>query len=586
MIALNTRRAMRTEVQTLQYIRGAMSGANDEEKMRAYIKQEYTDDKIVYVLLGGDVASGQSYHIPSNQNYYCKYYDHHIADDRLNEKSDICTDIFFSTLDGDWKDTPSNPKYGKFPAGDWYWEVYASRFAVDNESEVDNLVKKTQMYSEHPVRDEVKNALFLGNELWDWTGTNKKIWGAMFTNEFWGDGPYSGHPQTDYQGHEYTTYRIPATGWKIDSLYDRTARWSMSQLRPKVTSAKPTWFEHSGHGNVNSAFNTTTSTATNSNFTNNGTNANFFIVTTQACMPQSFHQADECLLEKMMNIQNGAVITSGSTASGQLDDDGTDGSGNRPFRWIHDALFNPAKRVHFWEMMHALGKEVDIDIVTKEGLMVAPYHNCLRYLHYLINSTGDPALSIWTETPKDLTQPFPFTASKDKFTMTTPPYTWVALANTTTGEIFTTQLTGYVYADNSFVPSDSLCSIDDTPYKTYAAGNSKVKVIIKAHNYLPAEFDVDISTGIIHNSADIVKQYTVKPVNGRVLINFTLPMNEFVNVSIFSSKGALVKTLLNKQIEAGNQSIVLNMDELGNGIYYSKIKTKNAQSVKTFIITK
>ncbi len=588
MIALNTRRGMRTKVYTLQHIRGAISSGTDPEKMRAFIKQEYTNSRIVYVLLGGDIgpSGGAAYHLPSNQKFYSKYYDHHIADDRLNTKNNICTDIYFSTLDGTWKNNASESMYGKYPAGDWFWEVYASRFPVDNKSEVDNLVRKTRMYAEEPVKNEIKNALFLGNELWDWTGTNKKIWGAMFMNELWGDGAYNGSSYTNYQGHQYTTYRIPKTGWTIDSLYDRTGRWNVSRLRSKVSSVRPTWFEHAGHGNVSSAFNTTTSTATNSNFPNDGRNGNFFIVTTMACKPQSFHKADECLLEKLLNIQNGAVITSGSTESGQLDDDGTDGSGNRPFRWLHDALFNPNKRVHYWEMMHALGKEVDVDIVTKEGLMVAPYHNCLRYLHYLINSCGDPALSIWTDTPKDLTGAFEYTATKEKFTMKTPPYTWVALADKSTGKIFTTQLTGYVYdANNSFKPTDSACSISDKPYTDYAKNNTTVKVYIKAHNYLPKSFELPIaSTGIQTRNAGIINKYSVKSLHGYVLVNFTITSADNVRLSLYNSKGVLVKNILNEKVQAGNRQIRIPTAHLSNGIYYCKALTGNAESVQQCIV--
>ena len=46
------------------------------------------------------------------------------------------------------------------------------------------------------------------------------------------------------------------------------------------------------------------------------------------------------------------------------------------------------------------------------------------------------------------------------------------------------------------------------------------------------------------------------------------------------------KTLLNRNIEAGKQSVVVNETDLGNGIYYCRLTTNNAQSVRSFIITK
>lgn len=173
-------------------------------------------------------------------------------------------------------------------------------------------------------------------------------------------------------------------------------------MKFKIEGLDPSWIEAAGHGSPSGAFKITTQDDLDNVFArNNGTDANFTILTSMACSPSAFQEYYSCIMEECMNSANGPVITWGSTMSGQLDDDGTDGSGNRPFRWLHDALFNPKKRVHYWEMMAGLSKEVDIDIVTTEGIDVQPYLNCLRFLHFIIVSMGDPALSVWTETPKN-----------------------------------------------------------------------------------------------------------------------------------------------------------------------------------------
>jgi hypothetical protein len=595
LIAFNKRRGMRTKLTTIEEIRASTSGPTDVEKMRNYIIQQYNDHRIVYVLLGGDhsTSSSDPYHVPAPVNFGCIYYDHHVAPDRYHDVSNACSDIFFSTLDGTWKNSPSDDRYGKYPGGDWFWDVYASRWVVDNAEKVATHIRKLVSYSENPVRDQIKNALLAGEVLWDWTGNpGEKIWGSMFLSELYGDGSYSGSSYTDYQGHEYTTYRTPTPPWKIDSLYERSlGSWNSNDLKYKIEQVKPSWIETSGHGSPSSAFKVSTQSNLDDIFAgNNGTTANFTILTSQACSPSAFQEYYSCIMEECMNSANGPVITWGSTMSGQLDDDGTDGSGNRPFRWLHDALYNPAKRVHYWGMMDALSKEVDADIVTTEGIDVYPYLNCLRFLHFIIVTMGDPALSVWTETPKDLTDLFPYTAAKDKFTMKTPPYSWVALADNTTGEIITTQLTGYVYdAENSFIVADSACEIDDQPYKDYTQNNNKVTVIVKAHNYIAyTKKDVPITgTGIIDNNTALTdNSFFISSHNGQVRVNFTMARNARVNLSIYNSKGALVNTVVNSMMQSGKQHIAIDNSKFGNGIYYCRIKTGNSSSIRKFIIAR
>jgi hypothetical protein len=192
---------------------------------------------------------------------------------------------------------------------------------------------------------------------------------------------------------------------------------------------------------------------------------------------------------------------------------------------------------------------------------------------------------VWSDTPKDLTQPFEWSADATKFTMTTPPYTSIALANPANDEIITAQITGYKYnADVSFVIGDSACLIEDDSYKTYAANNNGIKIIIKAPNYLPAEFTY---TSIVNPIANKIHQFSVIPVKGKVFVNFTLPVDEHVNVSVYNSKGVLVKTLFNKiNTIASSQQMKLDNNDLSNGVYYCKLRTKNAQGVESFVITK
>ena len=572
LVELNKRRCMRTEIQTIDYIKTNMTGEDDAAKMRSYIIQEYTDDRIVFVLLGGDVTSNSS-NIP-HREFRAQMYDCTVTPEKFHDEKDIKADMYYATLDGDWKG--SNTYYGEPGTQDMFWEVYAGRFPVDDVTDLNNLINKTKKYSEEPVIDEVMNLFLAGNFMWDDYGVD--VWGGDYVEEFVGVS----------SANNYTTHGYPSDNWSIERLYDKNSTWQISEFRSKVNTHKPTWIDHMGHGNDTYSFKETNSGVTNSNYQNNGTNANYFIIVTSACYPGNFTYND-CLLEQFVKIENGAVGCIGCSKSSWGSDYGTNGSTQRPFRYMHDAVFNPAKRVHFFETMHALGKEANAEIVLNPDIEAPPYFGCITYCVYETNVLGDPALSRWTEEPKQWAQLPDYTATTTEFTMKTPPYTWVALL-TESDEFITTQLTGYTYdADTSFNVQDSTCKINDDLYKNYVTSNpgKKITVRIKAHNYLPYESEVTVTTGIFSTNTDMLPiKYAIKPFGKYFRVYYTLSNEEFINISVYNSKGTLIKTLINSNQGAGKHSIDLNSKDFSNGIYYCKLKTDKTQGVKKILITK
>lgn len=571
-IDFNARRCMQTKVETIQYISSNSTGVDLQEKVRTFIKKQYTDHRIVYVILGGDVTSNAN-NIPYRK-FHARMYDHHVSPDRYIDEENLKADMYYSTLDGDWKG--SNSTYGLPGTEDMFWEVYTGRFPVDNTTDLTNMINKTIKYSEQPVIDEVMNLFLVGNFMWGDYGVD--VYGGDYVEQFLGV----------CTEHGYTTHGWTASDWTIDRLYDKTGNWSVSQFRSKVNSLKPTWIDHMGHGNNTFSFNETNTGVTNSNYQNDGTNANYFVIVTSACYPGNFSYSD-CLLEQFVKIENGAVACIGCSNSSWGDDDGTNGSTQRPYRYMHDAIANPAKRIHYLEMMHALSKEDQSDIVLNTDINTAPYFGSISYCCYETNVLGDPALSIWTTKPMTYTDLPDYTATATEFTMKTPPYSWVALLDEN-GDFITTQLTGYVYdADASFVVQDSTCKINDDLYKNYVANNpgKKIKVRIKAHNYLPYEKEVEVTTGIFaDNSGTLPANYSIRSFGKFVRVSYTLTNEELITVSIYNSKGALVKELINSKQGAGNHSIDINSENFSNGIYYCKLNTVRDQSVKKFFITR
>ncbi len=573
-VEFNTRRGMRTKIIDITDIEQNGDGEDLAAKVRDCIKEEYEQHKIIFAALGGDVTE-EANSIPTRL-LWSEFYDHNQTPDRYHTMS-TSADMYFGTLDGNWN-TDGDTLYGEPGEEDMFSEVFVSRFPCDNETDLTNLIHKVIKYSEEPVREGVLNYLGLGEYLWTTEGID--VWGAMYVDLYIG--------LVDSNG--FTTYGIQ-DNFSIERLDDRTgggdASWNTSDLVTIFNNHKPAWIDHEGHGSQMLGFGISQSNISTV-FTNDGISANYFIGITPQCHVGRFHTIDNCFMETLVNSQHAAVAGIALSDFSFEDDDGDNGPMGRVFRYLHDALFNPDKKVPLLGAMNAISKEANADLaLDPDALSTPPYYGSIRYHCYATNLFGDAALSVWTDTPKDLTEPFEYTANADRFTMKTPPYTQVALADASTGEIFTSQLTGYdAAADNSFTLKDSLCSISDDAYKNYVAGNDKVKVYIKAHNYIANSFELTISTSTINPADFSIKQYSIKQVKGKVLITFTLPANEFVNLSIYNSKGMLLKTLMNNNVQAGDQFVTFKNRGLSNGIYYCRIKTKSSQNIKSFLITR
>jgi hypothetical protein len=69
-------------------------------------------------------------------------------------------------------------------------------------------------------------------------------------------------------------------------------------------------------------------------------------------------------------------------------------------------------------------------------------------------------------------------------------------------------------------------------------------------------------------------------------INYSIPVEGLVNISIFNSKGLLIKTVVNTYQSAGDHSVTLRSGDMSNGIYYLRMTVNNSKVVRNFVITK
>ena len=162
---------------------------------------------------------------------------------------------------------------------------------------------------------------------------------------------------------------------------------------------------------------------------------------------------------------------------------------------------------------------------------------------------------------------------------TKKPYTWVAILSQDGRDIITSQLTG----------EDGKCLIDDDALEdAILSGNYEYLTInVKAHNYLPYQGEIRPNYPEINESVLNVFMDNRIIFAGRTgIIKYCLRASGFVTISIYDSKGTLLKTIVNETQNAGNHSVTFSNNDLSNGIYYCKFKCNNTQSVRKFYVTR
>ena len=86
--------------------------------------------------------------------------------------------------------------------------------------------------------------------------------------------------------------------------------------------------------------------------------------------------------------------------------------------------------------------------------------------------------------------------------------------------------------------------------------------------------------------ATALRQNYPNPFNPETKINFSLPKEEQVTLSVFNMNGQLVKELVNEKVSAGNHSINFNASDLNSGIYYYTLEAGNMKLSKKMLLIK
>lgn len=358
---------LRSKFVSTETIAATSNGIDLPEKIRNYCKQAYANHGLQYLLLGGDIE-----HVPY-RGFYC-----HVQSSSVYESSNIPSDLYFSALDGNWNND-SDDKWGEIGEDDLLPEIAVARLPFSTTEELNNMLNKTISYQNAPVQDMLNHPMMAGEKLWD----NPITYGSDFLELLIGHREDNG----------YTTDGIPE-GNPITQIFDKNTTWNKAKLMQEVNNGK-SFLHHSGHANYNTVMKLDIEDITDANFSGaDGTNHMFTNIYTHGCICGSF-DAEDCIAEHMLKIQNFAASFVGNSRYGWFNEGQTEGPSAHLHREYINALYHD--KIFRIGATHAASKTQTATWVNAPG---QHEEGALRWCFYDCNVLGDPAMSLWTEKPE------------------------------------------------------------------------------------------------------------------------------------------------------------------------------------------
>ncbi len=564
-LSFNVRRALKTKLATIEDINASNEGDHQADKLKNYLKKEYEDHDIMFVMLGGDDNISSSNQIQADaithKPYTSEFKDY--GTDYIKD-TDVAADMFYETLDGQELE-------------DLEWELYAARFPASNATELQRMINKTIKYSEDPDIDAVSKVILAGEKAWA-NINGGTCWGKDEMELLVGECTLNG----------YTTQGFDDF-FSFTELYEVENNWSKTQLIDGINSGV-NFLNHVGHSNNFMIM----KLSMDSNDPQKLTNSMGYIGYTTGCYCGAWdnrkiaynatfstgHYTQDCIAEDFMGGTDGGAVAFisctrfGLGDNGMASTDGTDGSSIKCERYLYDGFFN--KKMHHLGVAQAYSIWICKQDILNTDIDAQPYFGQMEYVAYEINALGDPALSVWSDTPKELTADHPtsIAANATTFTWDTKnAYTAVALLDKDGKEIICSQVTG----------EDGECEISNDALKTYLAANigEKLKINVKAYNYLPYQGEITIGGTDIVQKQNLSHRNAITFSRNSDKVRYSIPVQERATLSIYNAKGTLIK---HRKINDQSGEIVLN--DISSGIYYVQLKSKSISVAQRFTVSR
>ena len=353
-------RGLRTHVTALEYILANFDGRDDAESVRNYIVQEYENEGISMVLLGGDsnVVPWRALFCHAQEGY----------DDNLP------ADMYFAGLDGTWNDD-DNDLWGEIGEDDLLPEIAVGRMTFNNELQLNNIMHKTLEYQANPVLGEFHTVILGGEHL--------------------GEGYYGREDLERLIGmcedFDYTTYGIPTDYNFVKYYASPTNQWNSGTFKKTINNTGGQYIYHVGHANTNTVAGWEVMDIGDNSFAQlDGVRHNYNFFHTHGCVCGDFTHS--CILERMVTIATGFVATTGNSRYGWYQPWG-DGMAAHLNREFVDAYYN--------DRLPYIGTAFKEMKIATAPFITTPFgdEGCLRWNTYDLNIMGDVAVCPWLDEP-------------------------------------------------------------------------------------------------------------------------------------------------------------------------------------------
>jgi hypothetical protein len=343
-------RGLRARVVLLSQIAMDYPGADETEQIRNFILDAYANWQTEFVMLGGDLG------VVPVRNLYV---------DAGGTIDAFPGDCYYEALDGTWN-TDGDDRWGELDGGEYdlVGEIAVGRASIDDATQLANWLHKTMMYTEQPVVSEIAKALFLGEQLDNYT---------------YGDD--SMDDVKDYCCHHgYCTSGYP-NDYVKGTLYDRDHAWTGWEAIQAFNSGYPS-SHHLGHSGT--TYNMKMSNGDIQYFTNDGVTHSYTFPYTQGCYANNFDSnAPDAISEVFLYSEHAAAAFVGCTRYGWYVPGTTAGPSQHFDRQFVDACYEEDMAQAGW-----MNVDSKIDCVW----MFDPW---MQWCHYELCLLGDPAMPQW-----------------------------------------------------------------------------------------------------------------------------------------------------------------------------------------------
>ena len=357
-IALYAGQGLRVRVATTQEIYATMQGRDNPEKIRNYIIQEYENNGISMVNLAGDV------NVIPYRNLWCYA--------QPGYEDQVPSDSYYACLDGTLNDDGDN-KWGEVGEDDLLPELSVARLPFNNANELEIILSKSFSYQTSPVLGEFRKPILAGEHLGD------GVYASADLERLIGEVNFNG----------YTTHGYPENYDFVRVYESPTHWWNPDELASAINDGCQ-YVNHFGHANTSTVAGWYIWDITPQLFAgSNGIDHNYFIFKSQGCICGDF--ADDCILERMVVNETGAVAAIGNSRYGWYNQ-----SGDGPSAHYHRELIDAYCHERIARLGEAL-KESKIQtapFITMDGEI-----GVLRWSFYALNALGDVALPAWFDEP-------------------------------------------------------------------------------------------------------------------------------------------------------------------------------------------